>query len=109
MSNLLPAEYADLEKFADWILPTEKERYAKRLASSMEELQAFYDEAFPRLEAAVPYLKTVSLEDISEEDRNLTYLFCSLVNVTFPVEVWRQARVPDSGASMVDCIVEPAI
>ncbi|HSA50855.1 MAG TPA: hypothetical protein VLH10_12205 [Yinghuangia sp.] len=109
MSNLLPAQFADLEKYADWILETEKERYAKRLASSMEEMQAFYDEAFPRLEAAVPYLKTVALEDISEEDRNLTYLFCSLVNVSFPVEVWRQARVPDSGASMVDCIVEPAI
>ena len=28
----------------------ERERYAKRLASTMDELQAFYDAAFPRLE-----------------------------------------------------------
>ena len=47
----LPPEFADLEPFADWCLETEAERYAKRLASSMDELQAFYDAAFPRLEA----------------------------------------------------------
>ena len=35
---------------------TEAERYAKRLASTMDELQAFYDAAFPRLEAAMAYL-----------------------------------------------------
>ena len=48
----LPAEFADLEPFADWCLETEAERYAKRLASTMDELQAFYDAAFPRLEAS---------------------------------------------------------
>ena len=52
----LPAEFADLEPFADWALRAERERYAKRLASTMDELQAFYDAAFPRLEdgARVP-------------------------------------------------------
>ena len=48
----LPPEFADLEPFADWALETEAERYAKRLASTMDELQAFYDAAFPRLEDA---------------------------------------------------------
>ena len=27
----LPEEFADLERFTDWCLPTEEERYAKRL------------------------------------------------------------------------------
>ncbi len=45
-----PADFADLEPFADWALPSEGDRYAKRIASSMDELQAFYDAAFPRLE-----------------------------------------------------------
>ena len=48
----LPPEFADLEPFADWALPTERERYAKRLSSTMDELQAFYDAALPRLEDA---------------------------------------------------------
>ena len=52
----LPAEFADLEPFSDWCLESERERYAKRLASTMDELQAFYDAAFPRLEAAMEYL-----------------------------------------------------
>ena len=37
-TRLLPAEFADLERFSDWILATEPERYAKRLASSMDEM-----------------------------------------------------------------------
>ena len=36
MTPVLPAEFADLEPFSDWCLPTEAARYAKRLASSME-------------------------------------------------------------------------
>ena len=35
------------------------------------------------------------------------WLFESLVTVSFPVEVWRQPRVPDSGASSIDVTVEP--
>ncbi len=47
MTNQLPPDFADLEPWADWALPTEPERYAKRLASPFGELQAFYDAAFP--------------------------------------------------------------
>ena len=103
----LPPAFVELEAFADWALPTEAQRYAKRLASSMDELQAFYDAAFPRLEDGTDYLKGVSLDGISDEDRNLLWLFSALVTVSFPVEVWRQARVPDSGASAIEATVEP--
>ena len=58
----LPPEFADLEPFADWCLPSEGERYAKRLASSMEEMQAFYDAAFPRLPDAMAYLDGFELD-----------------------------------------------
>ncbi|HWC34422.1 MAG TPA: hypothetical protein VG650_06290 [Mycobacteriales bacterium] len=103
----LPAPFAELDAYAEWILPSEKDRYAKRIASSMDELQAFYDAAFPRLQDGAEYLKSVDIEGISDEDRNLLWLFSSLVTVSFPVEVWRQARVPDSGAASVDVTVEP--
>ena len=103
----LPAQFADLEPFADWALPTERDRFAKRLASSMDELQAFYDAAFPRLTDSVDYLRGVPVEGISDEDRNLLWLFSSLVTVSFPVEVWRQPRVPDSGATSIDVVSAP--
>ena len=103
----LPAAFAELEPFADWALPSEADRYAKRVQSSMDELQTFYDAAFPRLEDGAEYLKSVALDGISDEDRSLLHLFEALVTVSFPVEVWRQPRVPDSGASSIDVVVEP--
>ncbi len=106
---ILPEQFADLEPFADWALPSEYDRYAKRLASSMEELQAFYDAAFPRLADSTDYLKGVSLDGISEADQHLLWLFSSLVTVSFPVEVWRRPRVPESGAATFDVVVEPAV
>jgi hypothetical protein len=107
---MLPDQFAELEPFAaDWALPSEFDRYANRLASTMNELQAFYDAAFPRLEDGTDYLKSVSLDGISEQDQNLLWLFSSLVTVSFPVEVWRQPRVPESGASSLDVVVEPAV
>lgn len=108
-SAVLPAAFDDLEPFADWCLRTEAERYAKRLASSMDELQAFYDAAFPRLEDALSYLDGFDLAALPDDATRLLWLCYSLVNASFPVEVWRQPRVPDSGAASMDVIVEPAV
>ena len=106
----LPNEFADLEVFSDWILPTEAERYEKRLGSTMAEMQAFYDAALPRLEAIVAYGENVPLGEgqVSAEDHNLAYLAFSLITVSFPVEAWKQPHVPDSGATAIDLVVEPA-
>ena len=51
----LPAEFSDLKPYLAWDLATEPERYAKRLASSMPEMQAFYDVAFPRVNDVIEY------------------------------------------------------
>jgi hypothetical protein len=107
--SVFPSEFADLEPFADWSLRTENERYAKRLSSSMDELQAFYDAAFPRLEAAMAYLDGLEYSSLPEDATRLLWLCYSLVNASFPVEVWRQPRVPDSGAASMDVVVEPVI
>ena len=100
---------ADLEPFADWAIATERERYAKRLSSTMDELQAFYDSAFPRLEAAASYLDQFDMGAMPDEAKRLLWLYCSLVTVSFPVEVWRQPRVPDSGSTRLDAVAEPVV
>lgn len=106
---VFPQQFADLESFAEWAVHGERARYDKRVNSTMEELQAFYDAAFPRLDDAKSHLEKVSLDGISEEDQRLTWLFCALCTVSFPVEVWRQPRVPDSGASSIDAVLEPVV
>jgi hypothetical protein len=109
MTPLLPAEFADLEPYSAWCLRSEAERYAKRLSSSMEEMQAFYDATFPRLEQILVYLDELELSSLPTEAEQLLWLCYSLINASFPVEVWRQARVPDSGAAAMDAVVEPAV
>jgi len=105
---LLPDEFADLEPFAaDWALPSERERFAKRLASSMEQMQAFYDATFPRAQAALAYLDRLELQKLPERAQNLLLLLYSLVMVSFPVEVWKQPHVPDAGATYLDLVEEP--
>ena len=104
-----PPEFEDLEPHAAWALEFERERYAKRLSSTMDELQAFYDGAFPRLADAMAYLDALDLNALPEDARRLLWLCYSLVNASFPVEVWRQPRVPDSGAASMDVVVEPAV
>ncbi|TMK59225.1 MAG: hypothetical protein E6G60_14990 [Actinobacteria bacterium] len=109
MPNVLPADFADLEPFADWALPSERNRYDKRVSSTMVELQAFYDAAFPRLDDAMAYLEQYEPDELPEDGKRLLWLYCALVTVSFPVEVWRQPRVPDSGSTALNAILEPAV
>ena len=106
-SAMLPTEFADLEQFAEWCLPSEPERYAKRLASTMVEMKAFYDAITPRAEEALAYCDKFALDDLPEDVLNLMLLLYSMIMVSFPVECWKQPRVPDSGAAALDCLSEP--
>ena len=106
--SLLPAEFADLEPFAaQWCLPTERERFAKRMSTSMDEIQAFYDAFFPRAEEAIAYCDQFPLDELPEDAERLLQLLYSLVMASFPVEAWRQPHVPDSGAAYLDLVIEP--
>ena len=104
----LPREFAELEPYAPtWCLATERERFAQRMASTMEEMQAFYDAFFPRAEAAIAYCEKFPLDEMPEDAERLLQLLFSLVMASFPVEAWRQPNVPDSGAAYLDLLIEP--
>jgi hypothetical protein len=107
--SIFPTQFNELEPFAAWSLQTEAERYDKRLSSTMAELQELYDAAFPHLEEVMVYLDQFEFSALPEEASRLLWLYYSLVNASFPVEVWRQPRVPDSGAARMDVVVEPAV
>jgi hypothetical protein len=106
--GLLPPEFSDLEPFAEtWCIATEPERYARRLASTMDEMQAFYDAAFPRAEEAIAYLDRFPLHDLPADARRLLHLLYSLIMVSFPVEIWRQPYIPDTGTASFELKLEP--
>jgi hypothetical protein len=105
---LLPPEFSDLEPWvADWCLDSEPERYAKRLASTMEELQAFYDAVYPRAEQAIRHLDGFPLDDLPEDAFRLLKLLYSLIIMSFAVEIWKQPYIPDTGTAEFELHIEP--
>jgi hypothetical protein len=106
----LPAQFADLEDIAGpWALASYNDRYAKRLASTMDELQTFYDAVFPRAEEMLAYCDQFDIENPPAEMQALLNVLYSLVAASFPVEVWKQPRVPDTGATGFEAHIEPAV
>ncbi|WP_216894379.1 hypothetical protein [Nocardia alni] len=107
---MLPEEFSELEPFAaTWCLETEKQRFATRIGSTMEEMHAFYDAAFPRIKDAMRYLDEFDLDALDGQQLNLLRLVYSVITVSLPVEAYGQPRTPDSGNAHFDRIVEPAI
>lgn len=106
----LPAGFEDLAPFTErWVLPDQRARYLARLDSSMDDMQAFYDAAMARIDDVLAYLEQYPVDELSDEGVNLLWLYCALCTVSFPVEVWRQPRVPDSGAADWEPVVLPAL
>ena len=67
---MLPDQFADLEPFATtWCLATEPERWARRLATSLNDMQVFYDAAFPRAEEAIAYCDGFDLHALPDDAR----------------------------------------
>jgi hypothetical protein len=106
--RLLPAEFSDLEPWvADWCLESEPERYAKRLSSTMQEIQAFYDAIHPRAEAAMQYLDRLPLDALPDDALRLLKLLYSFILMSFAVEIWKQPYIPDTGTAQFELKIEP--
>jgi hypothetical protein len=96
----LPAEFAELEPFLDqWDLPGTNERYARRLASSIGELESFFEVMMPRVARVSAYLDGKSFADYSDADRRLARLMFALGVVAPAVELFKRPTVPDTGAA----------
>jgi hypothetical protein len=92
----LPSGFRDLERLAEtWALPSEAERHAKRLASTIVELRAFYNAIFPRIEDILAYLSEFQVENLTPEGQYLLLLAFSLAEVGPAVELYGQPEVPN--------------
>ena len=108
-TTVLPAPFADLEPFAaKWSLATEPERWAQRLASTMDDMQSFYDACFPRAEEAIEFCDRFELPDMPADVQRLLHMLCSLALVSYPIEVWQQPLPVDTGSARLDRTREPA-
>ena len=101
-------EFSDIEPFAaTWCLATEPERWERRLESSMQEMQAFYDAFFSRAEEAIQYCDRFALDDMPDDAVRLLHLLHSLALVSFAVEVWQQPVPVRTGSAHMERVNEP--
>lgn len=103
MSDVLPPEFSQLEHLVgEWAIEDGHQRYVKRVNSSMEQIQAFYDEVFPYAEEAVAYIdKFDYAEPLPDDVANLRNLLYSLITVSLAVELWKQPRVKHSAHTIL--------
>ena len=92
--HLLPSAFAELEPFADWSLGSEAERLEKRLASSMEEIKAFYSAMLGRIEEALDYLNGFPLEQLPDPEQRLMNMTLSLAEIWVAVELYKRPDHP---------------
>ena len=110
MTNKLPDGFSELETYvADWALPTRAGRYAARLDRPFDDLVAFYDAVAPRAEEAVAYLDGLDINALPEDATRLLHLLYSLILVSYAVNVFKQNRIPDSGAAFFEMVAEPSV
>lgn len=89
----LPGAFQDLAPWLDWALEPERARTAKKVASSMEELRAFYDAVMPRMEDIIAYLDGVLSDDRPAPAHRLYLLTLSLIEVSNLVELYKRREV----------------
>jgi hypothetical protein len=89
----LPEPFEDLVPYLAWSLPTERDRSAKRQASTMAEINTFYQAMLPRMEEVLPYLAQFPLENNPEDVQRLFYLALALAEVAPAVENFGQPSV----------------
>ena len=107
-ASRLPEGFAELEAFVDkWDLPDINSRYAARLSSTMDDMQAFNDAMVVRAEDIKSWLDGRSFDDYSDADRCLARLMFAYAIVAQSVEIYKQPAVPDAGNRMFDVVLEP--
>ena len=108
--STLPQAFSDLQPFvADWALPTRAQRYEARLSKPFDELVTFYDAVAPRAEEAIAYLNGLDSDDLPDDATTLLHLLYSMILVSYAVNVFKQNRIPDSGAAFFEMVAEPAV
>lgn len=55
-----------------------------------------------RTKAAIEYLNQFDLQEMPASAQNLLYLLYSLIQVSFPIEVWKQPETIDAAAIRFD-------
>ena len=91
-----PKGFEGLARHApEWVLVTALERQRKRAAVDLPTLKAFFDALFPEMDRIFVYLKSVPMDRMSREDKNLYNLAATWFEMCHPIDLgWRETDEP---------------
>ena len=97
MAEPLPPSFESLEPFAStWALPTMQARNARRVATPMAHIRAFYDAIGPHMEALLDHFSALPVDHaMSPAEERLFYLGQAFMEVAMAVEYFGEPDVPD--------------
>ena len=88
-----PAEFGMLEPYSNWVLADEVARRNKCVASSMEEIQGFYDTMLASMDGILGHLNEFSLDALPNAEQNLLALVLAFVEAAISVEMFEQPEI----------------
>ena len=95
-ATTLPAGFEALEPFVEtWVLPDSLARMARRRASSMDDIRAFYEVTIQLADRALAHLRAFKLGELPGEEERLLKLMLSLAEVGPAVEWFDSPHVYD--------------
>jgi hypothetical protein len=99
--NPLPEEFSDLAPLVgEWSLGAEEQRVHKRIACTREDIEAFHDKAFPRLQAIIEYLNKTNTNDVDQlapPTRRLYDLALMIMEASQPIDLeWSGSDIGDA-------------
>ncbi len=110
-SGRLPERFRNLQYLEAWILPTSKERQAKRVSSTRDQVNELYKGVSPQIDEIIEFLNGYPLDALPDDVRSLFYLAMSVAE-TGPYAEWYGGE-PESPltrglGARLEMIAEPA-
>ena len=95
---LLPEGFEPLETWApQWAMATQNRRWEKRLASTKDEITAFYDAVLPQLDRILNHADEFPIGELPEKSARLYDLALMLAEISPNVELYNgQPHIPHS-------------
>ena len=94
MNDILPAQFADLQHWADqWGHGKRSERMRQRVTSRYEDVESFYKAVHPRMPEILEYLNNIPLSNMTPSAQALLRLGMAMIECARCVEVWKAVDI----------------
>jgi hypothetical protein len=110
LASRLPPEFADLDHYVDsWALNSEQDRFERRISSRLEDVKAFNDAMFERIDAVICYLNTQPLHSPEPQVVCLMNIAKAYMETSHPVDLlWKTTDLADAFPSVRFQFREPS-